>query len=63
VDASARHHSCKAHGGTAGHRGLCGTNHHEEAVVDVVVVNGRDVEEVFALVAMGEGFIVVEVEP
>jgi hypothetical protein len=47
------------------HRGLCGTDHLEEAivdVVDVVVVNDRDVKEVFALVATGEGFITVEVE-
>jgi hypothetical protein len=66
VDASARHHSYKVHGGTATHRGLCGTDHHEEAIVDVigvVVVDGRDVEEVFALVATDEGFVAVEAEP
>jgi hypothetical protein len=43
---------------------LWGADHHE-AVVDVVgvaVVDGRDVEEVLALVAVGEGLVAVEAQ-
>jgi hypothetical protein len=50
-------------GGAAANHGLCGTDHHEEAVVDIVgviVVDACDVEEVLALVATGEGFVAVE---
>jgi hypothetical protein len=47
---------------------LVGPDHHEEAVVGVVVVivivvDGHDIEEAFALVATGQGFVVVEAEP
>ena len=49
---------------------MTGPNDHEQAVVDisvvvitVVVIDGRDVEQVLTLVATHEGFITVEAEP
>jgi hypothetical protein len=47
-----------------------GSNDHEEVVLDVgvivvvvVVIDGRNVEDVLALLAVHEGFIAVEAEP
>ena len=62
VGASAQHCSYKVHRRMAAtNSGLCRTYHHEEAVVvGVVVVDGRADEEMRALVAAGEGLIIVE---
>ena len=58
VDACARHDPRQVHGRPSLDRGLTSPNHHEKVVVNVnvivdvvVVVDGRDVEQMLALVA------------